>query len=136
MLSGSFKKGTTKGFHLMKIEIRNKDVFDFFNDKQTLLSSSVKRLEFENRNEGLVIRINFLLQYPKGKLIAIEFNEIINYSLNLSDSTDFYNVESVKFFENDSSFYISLDPYDENETISDKDNDFILAQKILLVTEG
>ena len=66
---------------------------------------------------------------------TIEFNEIINYSLNLSDSTDFYNVESVKFFENDSSFYISLDPYDENETISDKDNDFILAQKILLVTE-
>ena len=120
----------------MKTEIRNKDVFVFFNDKQTLLSSSVKRLEFEDRNEGLVIRINFLLQYPKGKSIVIEFNKIINYSLNLSDSTDFYNVESVKFFENDSSFYISLDPYDENETISDKDNDFILAQKILLVTEG
>jgi hypothetical protein len=111
----------------------NKNVFNFFDENQSLLSSKLLKLEFCDSKEGVVVKLHFSLLYPINKLISLEFYDIIDYSFNLSGDSYFYNVESYKFFMDGNNFYISLDPFSEDEIISDEDNNFILAKKIRLV---
>jgi hypothetical protein len=67
------------------------------------------------------------------KLISLEFSEITYYSFNINNESYFYNVESYKFFKNSNGFYISLDPFSEEEVESEEDNNLILAKKVRLV---
>ena len=55
----------------------------------------------------------------------------IRQGISYNDDYYFYNVELLKFFEGDDGlFYISFDPSDEVEIISDEDQDFILCREL------
>ena len=111
----------------------NSNVFNFFNEKKSILSSSLIKLEFyDDSKEGLIIRFYLSLVYPLNKIISLEFYEIIEYSFFLSTGYP-YNIESYKFFENSDGFYISIDPFSEDQVVSEEDNNFILAKKVRVV---
>ena len=69
----------------------------------------------------------FLYDHPyigfleSGDRIKLNFSGIKEYSFFYTSDHIFYNIEIVKFFKNDRGIYISLDPVDENEFISNDD---------------
>lgn len=69
--------------------------------------------------------------YKKGNnRILLRFIDVKEYSFYYSSHRIFYNVETYKFFKSGDLYYVSFDPVDESESISDDDQDYIKASSV------
>lgn len=115
----------------MQIIFNNQELLDRFRDINSLLDGKIEKIEIFSRDFSVCINIHFCMR-PSSDYQKIEFRFIDckQYSFSYSENYYFYNVELVKFFEcEDGLFYISFDPFDEVEVISEKDQDFILYRE-------
>jgi len=63
----------------------------------------------------------------------LKFNRVKEFLLFWNSDNIFYNVESYKLFKINNYVYLSLDPFDESNSISEKDQDYILCENMLVV---
>ncbi|MBL7697593.1 MAG: hypothetical protein JNK79_05525 [Chitinophagaceae bacterium] len=109
----------------MKILSSDEALINFFSGDKSLTSAKLTRIDIFSKDGFLLIDLYFeLLSNDK---IKLTFTDVKEYSFYHSSKHAFYYVEILKFFKEQQSIYISLDPVDETEGISEKDNDFILA---------
>ena len=95
--------------------------------------SSVSRFDIYLQDSQLYIDVYFNSgdsRSKNGKVLKIHFTDIIRYQFLYSNNYQFYNVESYKFFKSENGYYMSLDPFDESEEISEEDEDLILCENI------
>ncbi|MBN3575887.1 hypothetical protein [Vibrio neptunius] len=116
----------------MKLISSSTKLVAYFSGNNSLLDSKIKRIEVLYSDSGLCINIDISMR-PSSDYdnIKLSFIGCKMYSFCFSDDYCFYNVESLKFFINDDGlFYISLDPYGEEQMMSDEDQDFILCKDV------
>jgi len=112
---------------------KNDNVFNVLAYEKTLLDSNVEKIEIatENMHLKIMIYFNIIRKNAKYHKVCLEFNDVLEYGFYYNSDYIFYNVESFKFFNHDNLFYyLSMDPVDEKNTISDKDQDFVKAKAI------
>ena len=94
----------------------------------SIISSLLHKICVYMENDLLYINVEAELIYKKPpNRIVLKFIDVLEYSFYYTSNRFFYNVEIFKFFKTDNGFYISFDPIDEKEIISDDDQDFIKA---------
>ncbi len=112
----------------------NEALIELLGSDFNLLSSKMYKIEIQESDvESLLVNLYFKLLYAKeGKLIMLRFSEIEEFSFYHNRSHYFYNVESYKLLKIESGFYISLDPFMENniDKVSSNDQDFIMCGRM------
>ena len=99
--------------------------------KKNILSSRIYKFSiYDDTTGNLSIDIFLELQYPKGKYLKITFINVKKYTFSWSEEYYFYYIERYKYFRLNSLYYVSFDPDNEEDIISEKDSDFILCSKI------
>jgi hypothetical protein len=103
-----------------------------FIDNNSLLDGKIEKIEIFQANSSVSINIYFAMRPSSDfKKIILQFSGCKQYGFSYSDDYFFYNVELVKFFQTEEGlFYVSFDPYDELEKVSDKDQDFVLSSNV------
>lgn len=98
----------------------------------SLLSSKLSGIHVSRNDESeVVIELYLELLYAKQKnSLKLVFKIIKEFSFYYNQNYNFYNVERYKFFKEGEDFYISLDPNNEDDTISSEDQDFILSKHV------
>ncbi|WP_343672465.1 hypothetical protein [Chitinophaga sp.] len=116
----------------MQLIESNENLVNKLSAELSILDSRLFKLDiFEDANEGLVIDIYLNLSRSKAQReIKIRFLEIEEYSFFYSKSHYFYYVERFKLFKNNEGYYISLDPFNEENEIHFKDQDYVLCKSI------
>jgi hypothetical protein len=116
----------------MRLIGTNDELINLLSGDLSLLSSKLYRIDIHNdATLGLLVELYIELLYAKtDKHIKLVFSQIEEYSFYYQEARNFYYVERYKFFQEDNHFYLSLDPYTEDETISPEDQDFILSTAI------
>jgi len=103
-----------------------------FLGSNSLLDGKIEKIEIFDAGSSVCININFNMR-PSSDYQKVQFKFVgcKGYSFSYSEDYYFYNVELLKLFQGeDGLFYISFDPCDEIEVISDEDQDFILCREI------
>jgi hypothetical protein len=98
-----------------------------------LLDAVVTRFDIYQQEHRLYIDVYFSLPYHRfeaEKTLKLYFIDVIEYSFYWNASHSFYNVGRCKFFKSEKGYYISLDPVDESEELSDEDQDVILCKEV------
>jgi hypothetical protein len=115
----------------MHLLAENHDALHLATSSETLLNSMVEGFAIYAESDGLVIEVVFQLQHSKqvNKLL-LRFKPVTAYGFVYSDKATFYNVESFKFLRLAEDYYLSLDPWDENEQADKRDNDTIRAKGV------
>jgi hypothetical protein len=63
--------------------------------------------------------------------LRLEFREIKEFAFYYDDTSTFYYLERYKLFPTaDGDYYLSMDPYDEEEMLSEEDQGIIRAKEI------
>jgi hypothetical protein len=115
-------------------QYKNEEVLNFFSKNNSLLSSSLNKIDISQLNGEVIITFEFTL--INKTIISLKLIGVSEYSFYHNSTSIFYNIESYKFLKShDGQYYISLDPISENETIEQQDNDFVIAREILLCKE-
>jgi hypothetical protein len=104
-------------------------LINFFTEERSLVSSKVYRIDIFLKDEDLSIDLYLELLGSKNR-VKISFCGIKEYSFYHHSDYIFYNIETVKFFKSSEGIYISLDPIDERECISDEDKDYIFSNEV------
>jgi hypothetical protein len=113
----------------MEKTYKNEALLELTRGSYYIHDSSVSRLDIY-QSDQLNINIYFNSIVKHAKQLKIHFSGIIRYQFLYNDSHHFYNVERYKFFKTEDGFYLSLDPFDESEEISENDEDLILCTNI------
>lgn len=110
---------------------KQENIVDKLQSELTLLSSRIERVNIYVNDHILCIDIDVELAYKKnGNKILLKFIDVLEYSFFYRSHRYFYNVEIFKLFKTDNYFYVSFDPLDESENISEDDQDYIKAKNI------
>jgi hypothetical protein len=108
----------------------NEKLIDFFSYKYTLLDGKLKRIDIHYEGYELVIDLYIeILRVKTDKDIKLTFRGVQKYYFN-GTRNSVYDIERYKFFPTDNGYYISLDPFLENEIVAPEDNDIILSKTI------
>lgn len=115
----------------MQLIQSNDGLIAVMKDDLSLISAQILRISIYDSSNLLSIDVELKLRYRKdSNKILLRFAGVEEYSLYYHSHWIFYNVEIVKFFAYDNGFYISFDPVDESETISDEDQDYVKARSV------
>ena len=110
---------------------RQEDVVNKLQGEFTLLSSSLEQIIIYKRDHFVCIDIEIELAYKRGaKSILLRFFDVLEYSFFYESNLHFYNVEIFKLLKTENFYYVSFDPVDEIEELSDDDQDYIKATTI------
>ena len=111
---------------------RNGELINRLNDKMSLTSSKIKRIDIHKKDEALQIDIYLELLYNKDQNnLMLRFIGIESFFFLYQSDYFFYNVEIVKFFHtNSNQIYISFDPINENEIVDSDDVDYIISAEV------
>lgn len=98
----------------------------------SLVSSRLTKVCIYDEDNRLCIDVGLELMYNRkgNNKILLKFIGVEEYSFYYSSHRIFYNVEIYKFFKSGELFYVSFDPVDESEVVSDDDQDYIKAKSI------
>lgn len=94
-----------------------------------IVSSSIRSFNIfvDNKDDKLIIEIDFKLLYNLDSILKLRFVGIKEYSFSWNSTHSFYYIETYKLIKKENHFYISFDPEDEVLSgISENDRDFIL----------
>ena len=109
---------------------KNQEALSLFNENLSLISATVSSMFLYLRDSGLCIEIDFVLQYPKGTKLRMRLLDIKELNINYDDPVMFFTITSIKFFAFNECYYLSLDPYDNNEVVSDMDNMVVISPEV------
>jgi hypothetical protein len=109
---------------------KNDDLLQLTSGSYYIHDSSVSRFDIYQQDHQLCIDVYFNSIKKPYRQLKIHFWGIIKYQFLYNDDYHFYNVESYKFFKSEKGYYISLDPFDESEEMSEDDEDLILCKNI------
>ena len=105
---------------------KNEQVLDFFSADLTLLSGQLLKIIICQENMNLTVELDVQLLYAKrNKAYKIKFIDVQEYSFYHHKDYIFYNISNYKFMRNNGLFYISLDPDEDESSVSTNDQDFI-----------
>jgi len=102
-------------------------------DGYYILDSEITRFDIYHKDHQLYIDVYFSLPFHRFKAdknLKLHFIGVTEYDFYWNDKFNFYTVDRYKFFRSENSFYLSLDPYDEAETVLDEDHDFIFCKEV------
>jgi hypothetical protein len=112
---------------------KNEEVFSKLSFDNSILDSKVNKIEIDQSGSSMDIKVEFELMREKANYskIVILFKNVIEYGFYSTNAYLGY-VARLKFFKSPDQnyFYISMDPVDENENISEMDQDFIKSTEI------
>ena len=116
----------------MDLFCENADVLHQFTGKNSLVDAEIEKIEIGKVDEGVVIDVHLCMRPSSDwSKIRIRFIHCLYYSFYHSNDVYFHLIDRLKFFVTDESyFYASFDPYDEEKCISSEDNDVICAKRI------
>ena len=116
----------------METVIKNIELFDLLKTNFTLLDSELVGVKFGMVDYALTMEMDFIIKKRfGGSCLKLKFLDIKEYGFYYDHTRIFYNVEDFKLLRKDDLFYLSLDPYlEDRESISENDNDFVLAREI------
>ena len=112
---------------------KGKDLLSKLSGENSILDASVKRISIFDEDDALKIELvlNMRSSSEYGSIL-ICFEDVIEYGFYYTQEHIFYNIEQYKFFYNPKSgYYISLDPIDEVNELSEEDQDFILSKDVI-----
>lgn len=110
----------------------NQELVLSLTDNNSLLDSVIEKFEIFMA-DGHVNANVWLQMRPSSEFgkVQLKFTDCKEYSFSYTDDYYFYNVELVKLFKTkDGMFYVSFDPVDEQDEVSNEDQDFILARGV------
>ena len=98
----------------------------------SLLSSRItKYVVYED--DGLIcMDLYFRLVYPKGLLLKMTFKDVKEYSFYWNSNYYHGIIENFKYIQHDGLHYISFDPDEEVDAVSEADQDFILCSDMVI----
>ena len=99
----------------------------------SLLDTKVKRISIFEEEDLLIGELEFAMRpLSKYRNVVLKFTDVKEYSFYYNDNHVFYNVERFKFFRMENgSYYLSLDPYEEEQVPSDQDQDIVVAKNVV-----
>ncbi|UZT99074.1 hypothetical protein ODZ84_05765 [Chryseobacterium fluminis] len=110
---------------------------EIFIKENSLVSTKIESVSLDKDELGeLKIQITISGFSKKSKFLKITllFSDIIEFKFYYSNIYNFYNIENFKLLHLTNQIYISFDPDNVNNNISEDDSDFILAKKLELFT--
>ena len=111
--------------------LRDDELIRFLTGNNSLISATVERFEIFKSDYDLNIDVHVKLLYSKtNPHLILKFKKVLEYSFFHSSDQDFYYIENCKLFKSDRGFYLSLDPFDETESVHLQDQDYIIAKSI------
>jgi hypothetical protein len=119
----------------MDLISENNKIFENNLEQVNILNSKLLSIKiYAHEADGVCIELNFHNDYIKvNPMIKLIFKKVLSYSFYHESGYSFYNVESFKLLAlTNNKFYLSLDPFDEKEEVSEEDQDFIIAKHIAL----
>ena len=108
---------------------KNEELFEYFTTTGTwILDSTI--LEVDLIKEGFFQVVEVTLELISSEIkLKLRFTGVNYYKFTYVEFLPYY-VERCKFFFNDDSVYMSLDPFSEDEEIDIKDNQWVLAKDV------
>ena len=98
----------------------------------SLLSSRIHRYAIYEENNKVCIDLYCELAYPQGMSLKVVFKDVKEYSFYWNSNYYHNYIENLKYIQCDGLHYISFDPDETVDTISESDNDFIYCSEIVL----
>lgn len=115
----------------MKYIEKDDNLFKLLQTDIHIISARILGFNIRLKDFALIIEVGFQLLYNEERYLKLIFSGIKEYAFNYSRDVTFYNVENYKLFKQESCFYISFDPYEDDlSKMSDRDNDMILCEGI------
>ncbi|MES2376423.1 MAG: hypothetical protein V4553_07585 [Bacteroidota bacterium] len=117
----------------MENTFKNDEVLALTSGSYLIHDSSVTRFDIQLKDRILNIDVYFVSIDRNTKAnvgLKISFVDVSEYSFYWDASRHFYNVERYKFLKSENGYYISLDPFDESQKLSNEDQEIILSKSI------
>lgn len=95
-----------------------------------LRDTSVESISIYKEDYILYIDIVFKAVSNTTAFLKLRCIDVVKYNFLWDSDYSFYNVSHYKLLKDNELFYISLDPYEENDEISELDNDFLLCREM------
>ncbi len=110
----------------------DESLLQYLTGNNSIISGVVHRIisDLSNRSSSCVEIYIELLYAKSDAQILIRFKDIQAFDFIYDSSCHPYYIERFKLFRTDVGFYCSLDPYDEMETMDDRDRDKIVAKSM------
>ncbi|MCD7932948.1 MAG: hypothetical protein LUH15_17235 [Tannerellaceae bacterium] len=99
-------------------------------NKVNILDGEIIGVEVYKKNDILIIDVSVKLTGKTESFIKLSFVNIKEYSFYWKNDIYFYTISDYTFIREHDFVYISFDPYDNTNKISEKDNDFIYAKNV------
>lgn len=102
-------------------------------ENNALLDAKMIDMNFSTEDNGnAIVQLDFEPRPGSYKeKLRLEFRGIKEFAFYYDETIAFYYLERYKLFPtNDGDYYLSMDPYDEEENISQEDQGIIRAKKI------
>ena len=108
------------------------DLISLGQDRFRILDRLINKISIYTFEYNVIVEIYFDTLFDSGQKIMLRFKEIQEYGFyNSSESKiNLHYVERYKFFITDGLYYFSYDPYDEEEKIDERDNDFVISKVV------
>jgi hypothetical protein len=119
---------------MMKLIATDMELIKKLTNENSILDSMLEKIAIQKDDDDVLFIDLFLnmRSSSKYKKIVIRMKGVTEYGFYYSSEYLFYYIERIKFFRRkDNAFYISLDPEDDSDKISESDQDFIVANRIV-----
>ncbi|SLN22225.1 hypothetical protein ROA7450_00814 [Roseovarius albus] len=103
-----------------------------FAGDNSLIDGRIERIDVRDTDPSVSIHIEICMRpSSEHRKIELRFLGCKEFGFYWSDDYYFYNIERVKFFQRDDGLlYVSFDPVDEAETVSEYDQSFISSAEL------
>jgi hypothetical protein len=117
----------------MKQIASDAELVDVLVGHNSILDAVMTYLSIYEEHDQLTVCMEFEMR-PKSDFekIRLKMLGVSEYSFYYKDDNVFYNVERIKFFvTREGKFYLSLDPVDDSDDVSDEDQDFVFGEHVV-----
>ncbi|WP_101688329.1 hypothetical protein [Dysgonomonas massiliensis] len=95
-----------------------------------LRDSSLESIFIYKEDYILYIDIVFKVVSKTTTFLKLRCIDVVKYNILWDSDYSFYDVSHYKLLKDNELFYLSLDPYEESDEISELDNDFLLCRQM------
>jgi len=102
-------------------------------EKYYILDSMITRFDVYIEDYVVFIDVYFSLPYHRfkgDKVLKLHFIGVTEYEFYWNNNYTFYTLERYKLFKSEKGFYLSIDPYDESETVLEEDKGIIFCREV------
>ena len=119
----------------MKLIKNNPQIADNAIENISLISDSLLSISICNEKDLLNVSLR-ISSFYRSEILILKFINVMEYSFYYNNRYSFYNIESYKVLQTtDNHYYLSLDPCERIDGISENDQDFILSERLEIFIE-